>query len=112
MTDYRDPVTGLADAEHEALAEELYAQRASLGGDTVEAVVDPAVRSVVSVRFNRGELAAVVAAADAAGLPLSTFIRNAALATVGSIDIDAARRDLASLIKRVEELRKHLGDAA
>ena len=53
MTDRRDPVTGLTDADHEALAEELYAHRADLGGDAVETVIDPAVRSVVSVRFNR-----------------------------------------------------------
>jgi uncharacterized protein (DUF1778 family) len=112
MREYRDPVTGLTDGEHAELAEELYAQRGQLGGDDVDAVVDPAVRSVISVRFNRAELGAIEAAATAAGVALSTYIRNAALGAAGAVDIDAARKDLASLVQRLEQLRKHLGDAA
>ncbi len=112
MTDYRDPITGLTDDEHAALARELYADRDQLGGDEVDAIVEPAVRSVISVRFNRAELGAIEAAAKAAGMAVSTYIRNAALAAAGTIDIDAARKDLASLMKRIEQLRKHLGDAA
>jgi ribosomal protein S15P/S13E len=112
MTDFRDSVTGLTDDEHAALARELYGERDHLGGDEVEAVVEPEVRSVISVRFNRAELGTVAAAAQTAGIALSTYIRNAALEAAGAVDIDAARKDLASLMKRIEQLRKHLGDAA
>jgi hypothetical protein len=112
MSDSRDPATGLTGPEHAALAEELYEHRGELGGEEVDAVIDPAVRSVISVRFNHGELGAIEAAAKEAGLAMSTYIRNAALAAAGSIDVDAARKDLASLVKRLEQLRRHLGDAA
>jgi hypothetical protein len=112
MSESRDPATGLTGPEHDALADELYEQRGELGGEEVDAVIDPAIRSVISVRFNHGELGAIEASAKEAGLPLSTYIRNAALAAAGSIDVDAARKDLASLIKRLQQLRRHLGDAA
>jgi hypothetical protein len=112
MSEERDPLTGLTDDEYSALADEIYEQRESVEGDEVDAEVDPNIRSVVSVRFNRGELAVIEAAAQSAGLALSTYIRNAALSTAGAIDLDAARRDLASLAKRLEQLRRHLGDAA
>lgn len=112
MTDFRDPVTGLTDGEHAVVARELYEERDQLGGDQVDAIVEPDVRSVISVRFNRAELGAVEAAAKAADIALSTYIRNAALVAAGAVDVDAARKDLASLMKRLEQLRKHLGDAA
>jgi ribosomal protein S15P/S13E len=112
MTEVRDPVTGLTGAEHDLVAEELYAARDQLGGDEEDAIIEPEVRSVISVRFNRTELGSVEAAAKAAGLALSTYIRNAALEAAGMVDVDAARRDLASLIERIHQLRKHLGDAA
>jgi hypothetical protein len=112
MSDVRDPITGMTGTEHSELAEELYAQRDQLGGEEVNATVDPDVRSVVSVRFNRGELRAIEAAALDAGLLLSTYIRNAALAAAGSVDVDAARKDLVSLFERLERLRRHLGSAA
>jgi ribosomal protein S15P/S13E len=62
--------------------------------------------------FNRAELGAIEAAARAAGIALSTYIRNAALEAAGAVDVDAARKDLASLIERIDQLRRHLGDAA
>ena len=70
------------------------------------------LRSVISVRFNRAELGAIEAAAKTAGIVPSTYVRNAALGAAGAVDVDAARKDLASLAKRIEQLRKHLGDAA
>jgi hypothetical protein len=112
MSDTRDSFTGMTEGEYAALAKELYDQRDALDGEEVEAEIDPAIRSVVSVRFNRGELGVIEAAAEKAGLALSTYIRNAALSAAGAIDLDAARRDLASLAKRLEQLRRHLGDAA
>jgi hypothetical protein len=112
MNEARDPITGLTEAEHASLADDLYERRHELDGQDLEAEIDPAVRSVVSVRFNRGELGAVEAAARTAGLALSTYIRNAALEAAGTVDLDAARKDLASLVRRIEQLRRHLGDAA
>ena len=104
--------TGLTDEEFSALADDLYENRESLPGDEVGAEIDPNIRSVVSVRFNRSEIALIEAAARSAGLALSTYIRNTALSAAGAVDLDAARRDIASLASRLEQLRRHLGDAA
>jgi hypothetical protein len=49
---------------------------------------------VVSVRFNRGELGPIERAAAAAGVPVSTFIRNAAMNAVSPIDLDEARHTI------------------
>jgi len=55
----RDPATGMTDAELAALAEAAYADRdqADAWEDEEPPEVGPDVRSVVSVRFSRGELA-------------------------------------------------------
>jgi predicted DNA binding CopG/RHH family protein len=112
MTNERDPITGMTEDEYGQLADDLYEHRHELGGEVVESTVDPAVRSVVSVRFNQGELKRVEEAARASGLPISTYIRNAALAAAISVDIDAARRDLDAMFKQLRLLQRHLGDAA
>lgn len=66
----------------------------------------------VPVRFAHGELEIVEAAARTAGLALSTYIRNAALAATDVVDLDAAHQDLASLAEHVERLRRYLGEAS
>lgn len=48
------------------------------------------VSTVVSVRLRGDELAAVERAASAADLPLSTFIRQAALGAASPLDVRAA----------------------
>jgi len=48
------------------------------------------VSTVVSVRLRGDELAAVERAARAAGTPLSTFIRQAALGAASPLDVRAA----------------------
>jgi predicted DNA binding CopG/RHH family protein len=111
-TDDRDEVTGRTVAEMETLAEDLYEHRYETGGDEVPAEHVSEVRSVVSVRFARGELDTVAAAASAAGLALSTYIRNAALAAAVTIDIEAARRDLRAATKALDQLGRTLGPAA
>src|SRR4029453_3211561 len=75
-----DEVTGLSLADMAAAAEDLYVHRDQAAGDEVPSEPATEIRSVVSVRFNRGELDGIAAAASAAGLPVSTYIRNAALA--------------------------------
>lgn len=48
------------------------------------------VSTVVSVRLRGDELAAVEQAANAAEMPLSTFIRHAALGAASPLDVRAA----------------------
>jgi hypothetical protein len=88
-----DPLTGMTDAEIAQLAEQAYEERDNAGAwedvPPPEAVAD--VRSVVSVRFNPGELAAVETAARTAGMPLSTYIRHAALTTSSPVDVEQVR---------------------
>jgi predicted DNA binding CopG/RHH family protein len=107
-----DDVTGLSVAEMEAAAEDLYEHRDEASGDLVAAEHAPEIRSVVSVRYSRGEIEGIAAAATAAGLPLSTYIRNAALATSAAIDVETARRELQTATKALDELRRRLGTAA
>ncbi|MGI5180608.1 plasmid mobilization protein [Dactylosporangium sp. CA-152071] len=107
-----DDVTGLSVAEMEAIAEDLYEHRDQAAGDEVPTEYAGEVRSVVSVRFSRGELDDIAAAAAAAGQPLSTYIRNAAMAAAVAIDIDAARRELRAAARALDELGRSLGTAA
>lgn len=107
-----DEVTGLSLAEMEAAADDLYEHRDQVAGDDVPTEYAPEIRSVVSVRFSRGELDGIATAAAAAGLPLSTYIRNAALAASMTIDVEAARRELRTATKALDELRRRLSTAA
>jgi hypothetical protein len=107
----RDPATGLTDAELARLADEAYAQRNDPAAwepeDRPEVVAD--VRSVVSVRFNRGELGPIERAAAAAGVPLSTFIRNAAINAISPVDLAALRTQLDALQANLNALNAAIG---
>jgi hypothetical protein len=107
----RNRLTGLTDAELATLAEEAYAQRDDADAWEAEEPpeVGPDVRSVVSVRFNRGELGPIERAAIAAGVPVSTYIRNAAINAVTTIDLDEAGRTIRSLRTELDRLEKALG---
>jgi hypothetical protein len=107
-----DEVTGLSLADMEAAAEDLYEHRDQVAGDEVPSEAAGEIRSVVSVRFGRVELDTVAAAAAAAGQPLSTYIRNAALAASAVVDLEAARRELRTAAKALDELRRRLESAA
>jgi hypothetical protein len=107
-----DEVTGLSVAEMDAVAEDLYAHRDDLGGEEVAAEHAGEVRSVVTVRLRRAELDVIAAAAAEAGQPLSTYIRNVALAAAGAVDIEAARRELRAAARALDELGRSLGAAA
>ncbi len=107
-----DEVTGLGVSDMERLAEDLYEHRDELVGDEVPTESVSEVRSVVSVRFSRAELDEIAAAATAAGQPLSTYIRNAALAAATVIDVETARRQLGTAAQAIDELRRSLGAAA
>ncbi|WP_433218830.1 hypothetical protein ACQP00_13540 [Dactylosporangium sp. CS-047395] len=109
-----DEETGYTVAEMEAEAEDLYEHRDEVAGEVVPSEWVPAseVRSVVSVRFAPGEISSVIDAANAAGVPLSTYIRNAALAAAAPVDLEAARRELRAAQRAIDELRRNLGAAA
>ncbi len=107
----RDPLTGLTDAEVATLAEQAYAERDDADAWEAEEPPDVSldVRSVVSVRFSRGELGPIERAAIAAEVPVSTFIRNAAINAVTSIDLEEARRAIRALQADLDRLRQAIG---
>lgn len=102
----------MSEQDYARAAEEAYADRDGVDDlEVVEFEVEAEVRSVVSVRFGRGELKRIEQAAAKAGMPVSTFIRNAALATSETVDLDAAREALMasqrSLKEAIAALRHH-----
>jgi hypothetical protein len=98
--------TELEEIDYAASAEQAYDERDNFDElEPVEVDIDPNVRSVVSVRFNRGELSAIEAASRALGVPLSTFIRNAALQASAESQSNAGDlRDAVSAIQEAMEL--------
>jgi predicted DNA binding CopG/RHH family protein len=103
--DETDAVTGLTAEEMRRLADQAYEQRDEDGAweDEEPAEVAPEARSVVSVRFNRGELARVEQAAREAGMPVSTFIRSVALRAVTEEDGPAAQGRVAELVRHMQK---------
>ncbi len=102
----RDPVTGKTDKELAALADQAYAERNDADAWEKEEPpqLSPDVRSVVSVRFSKGELGPIEAAAAAAGVPVSTYIRNAAIHAVSTVDLAEARRRADGLQEELDAL--------
>jgi hypothetical protein len=106
-----DPLTGMTDEELERAADEDYAHRDDPGErpDEPDMIVDPNASSVVSVRFKRGELDAIEAAATRAGVPFSTFVRQAALAaSAGHNDVHAVREVLQHVEAELAEASQRL----
>lgn len=92
-------------------ADWLYTNREELEtGELVEVEVSPNATSVVSVRFKRDELARIEQAANAAGMPFTTYIREAALVSSGLTDISRVRRDAKKLSKLAEDMLIALGE--
>jgi hypothetical protein len=109
----RDPTTGLTDEELIALANEANEQRddPDAWADEEPPEISADVRSVVSVRFSRGELAPIERAAAAAGVPVSTYIRNAAIRAVAPIDLPTALATVDALRTDIDQLARSLGVA-
>jgi uncharacterized protein (DUF1778 family) len=103
-----DEVAGHSVGEMRAIAEDIYDHRGTLGGDVVPSEPVSEVRSVVSVRFHRSEFDDIAAAAALAGQPVSTYIRNAALAAAGTVDLEAARRELHAATRALTALGRTL----
>ena len=94
--------TELEEIDYAASAEQAYNERDNFDElEPVEVEIDPNIRSVVSVRFNRGELSAIETASRAAGVPLSTFIRNAALQA--SAESQSSANDLRDAVSAIQE---------
>lgn len=93
-------------------------QRAELEADfdDLQSVGEAAVgetSTVISVRLRGSELATVEQAASVAGVPLSTFIRQAALATASSVDVRALSAQAEAIQDEARKLIALLrGDAA
>lgn len=105
----REPL--LSDEELAAMSEEergeyYYANRDRLDEiftEPVEVEPNPDQAAVVSVRFAAGQIGAVEAAANAAGIPLSTYIRLAAIGRAeGSDPVAEAVRE--ALLKSADRL--------
>jgi hypothetical protein len=96
-----DPLTGMTESEIARLAEQAFEQRDNPDAwrDVPAPEISRDVRSVVSVRFNPGELAAVEKAAQSAGVPVSTYIRHAALTTTSPVDVEQVRGAVEKLQK-------------
>lgn len=100
----RDPVTGLTPDELRDLADEAYELRDTDDAweDEKPAQTSQQVRSVVSVRFNRGELGTIERAAKAVDMPISTFIRIVALQAASEGGDEDARAQIADLVRHMK----------
>lgn len=93
-------------------------ERATLEVDFEQLPVEKSASSgemstVVSVRLRGDELFVVEQAATAAGLPLSTFIRQAALGAASSLDVRAVSAQVEAIQNEARKLAALLpGDAA
>jgi hypothetical protein len=81
--------------------------------EPVEGETSPNLTTVVSVRFNKGELDRVIAAAGAAGMKLSTYMRQVIMEAVNSSptsDIEFRRhlRALAESLRKSQEAAEDL----
>ena len=101
MTDYKTR------DDRAALEEDFYRLPGEQRSPTGE------VSTVVSVRLRGDELSIVEQAASAANLPLSTFMRQAALGAAGSLDVRAVTARVEAIQNEARKLAALLhGDAA
>lgn len=84
------------------LAEHFYRHRDDPAGDEVESRTPTRLDVMISARFSREEATALRAAAEGAGMSLSAYLRQTALAASATnvVDLDRVRQDVA----RVKEL--------
>lgn len=92
-------------------ANELYEHRddPDLAGEEVDLKPGGPLNMVIPVRFRDADAAAVSRAAEEAGMPVSTFIRQAAVAAAsetGWLDREALTEKVETLSRDVDELRR------
>lgn len=101
-----EPESTKASAGEAELAEQLYAERHDDSAWGAWTAVEPGRLDVtLSVRFSREEIAAVRAAAEAAGMKPTTFIREAALAAC-STGLNGGREVRAALESALADLTR------
>lgn len=104
MTEQERPMTEAEEAEY------LYAHRhdADLIGEEVDLQPAEPLTLVVSVRLREAEMRSVVAAAKAAGMPVSAFIRQAAVDAAGRapVDREALVKQIAAVERDLAEVRR------
>jgi len=91
-------------------AEYRYAHRhdADLVGEEVDLKPAEPLTLVVSVRLREAEMRSVVAAAEAAGMTVSAFIRQAAVHAAGRFPVDreALVKQIAAVERDLAEVRR------
>ncbi|HZN18903.1 MAG TPA: hypothetical protein VFB84_12115 [Micromonosporaceae bacterium] len=94
-----DDVDKMTEAQ---LAEYFQRHRDDLAGDEVDSRPPARLDVMISIRFTREEAAVLRTAAEHAGMSLSAYLRQTALAASATnvVDLDRVRRDVA----RVREL--------
>lgn len=109
MTDHDTP-KAFQDKHFKGMTAEQYAEwleqnaNEETWGPPVEAEISKNLSSVVSVRFNKGELAVIVAAAERAGVRPSTFIREVVLSQVTKPE--EAQKTAEVLVEHRDEIEK------
>lgn len=107
MTDNPEP---LPEAER---AEEHWAHRGDEDrwGEPVEARGPEPLSVMVSARFSRAEADQLAAAAEAAGMTRSAFVRQAALSSAGGkvVDVARVRRSVDEAERQLAAAREALG---
>lgn len=80
-------------------------------GGPVEARGPEPLSVMVSARFSRAEADQLAAAAEAAGMTRSAFVRQAALSSVGGkvVDVARVRRSVDQAERQISAARKALG---
>lgn len=100
-------------AAAKAAAEAAYATRKDddAEGDVVEVPVSKNLSTVVSVRLSEGDLDIIETAASARGVKISTFLREAALATAsgaGWVSVSTVTEQIQATEKTVVDLMEAL----
>ncbi|MDA8072878.1 MAG: plasmid mobilization protein [Acidimicrobiales bacterium] len=107
MTDHLEPSS---EAER---AEEHWAHRDDQDrwGEPVEARGPEPLSVMVSARFSRAEADQLAAAAEAAGMTRSAFVRQAALSSAGGkvVDVARVRRSVDEAERQLSAAREALG---
>ena len=80
-------------------------------GEPVEARGPEALSVMVSARFSRAEADQLAAAAEAAGMTRSAFVRQAALSSAGAkvVDVARVRRSVDEAERQLSAAREALG---
>lgn len=94
------------------LADYFYRHRDDLAGEEVSSQARPRLDVMISARFSAGEAARVRATAERAGMSVSAFLRQQALAAADSnvVDLSRVRADLEDVRSKANDALRALAD--